>query len=515
MKKKRHSVIWMLFLALFLSTAVLPLVSTSAVQAASEPARPSLRKVEVVSNGIKVTWKQSSNASGYYVYRKTGGKSYQKIATITNARTVTYTDKGVKSGTAYRYTVAAFNDSGSSSYNTKGLAATYLSVPKITKITASSGAVSIRWKETSKASGYIIYRKKGASGKYSRIGQVKGKTLTYKDTTVSGKGTYYYAVCAYKGSSKSARATKSFKISKVPSTPKLGTVSVTDSGIKLTWKRASNATGYEIYRKTGSGKYTKIATISKASTLSYVDKKVTDGKKYTYTVRSCGKGVLGKYSSKGLSITYEPKRTIANTKSAYTIEADVTLKGSGTGYHAKLLACTPTSAVSFGIQYDAHAVAPYTGKTAFLIENVHSNNAGGQQYVRTGLGARNKKFRLMLAVMTNGTCDVYVDGVKVGSVKNPNLAGETVYLRVEASARLNGDSVQATFSNIKLKSNGKYEADRVWNTHNFDTNTGMTSNDSRFASSQTIKISGKVKGLTPDQDWDNAYEQVSGIIQFS
>ena len=31
---------------------------------------------------------------------------------------------------------------------------------------------------------------------------------------------------------------------------------------------------------------------------------------------------------------------------------------------------------------------------------------------------------------------------------------------------------------------------------------------------KTITIKGKVKGLASGQDWDSAYEQVSGIIQF-
>ncbi len=65
----------------------------------------------------------------------------------------------------------------------------------------------------------------------------------------------------------------------------------------------------------------------------------------------------------------------------YTIETDMVLSGSGSGYHAKLVACTATSAVSFGIQYDKHARAPYTGKAWFMIENVAHNGAGGQNYI--------------------------------------------------------------------------------------------------------------------------------------
>ncbi len=205
---------------------------------------------------------------------------------------------------------------------------------------------------------------------------------------------------------------------------------------------------------------------------------------------------------------------ITNIESKYTIEADVKLTGSGTGYHAKILACTPTSAVSFGIQYDQYGEAPYTDRTAFLIENVYSNDSGGQVYSRTGYASLDKTYHLMLTVQNDGRCDVYVNGINVGSVNNPQLADQTVYLRVEGSGRKDGDSVNATFSNIRVKGNGIYDPSKEWGTYAFDTNPGMHSDASGFASNRTIVISGSITGLTKEQDWDSAYGIVSGIIQF-
>lgn len=204
---------------------------------------------------------------------------------------------------------------------------------------------------------------------------------------------------------------------------------------------------------------------------------------------------------------------ISNTDSQYTIEADVKLTGTGTGYHAKIIACTESSAVSFGLQYDQWGVAPYTDKTTFLIENIDSNNAGGQSYHRTGYAYRDKTYHLMLTVQNDGRCDVYVNGACVGTVTNPQLANQKIYLRVEGSGRKNNDSVHAEFTNIKLKGSGVYNPSKVWGTHNFNTNAGIHNVDS-FRSDQSIVIDGKVVGLSPDQDWDNAYGIVSDIIQF-
>lgn len=209
----------------------------------------------------------------------------------------------------------------------------------------------------------------------------------------------------------------------------------------------------------------------------------------------------------------EGTSTIANTSSQYSIEADVKLTGSGSGYHAKILAVTPTAAVSFGLQYDKEAPAPYTGDTSFLIENVASNASGGQTYKRVGYASLGDTYHLMLTVSKDGTVDVYINKTKVGSVKNDNLANQTIALRVEGSARKNGDKVTATFSNIKLKSGGTYKASKDWGTYEFQANDGLHCSDTYSVNKQVV-IKGKITGLSSGQDWDNAYGSVSDTIQF-
>ena len=79
------------------------------------------------------------------------------------------------------------------------------------------------------------------------------------------------------------------------------------------------------------------------------------------------------------------------------------------------------------------------------------NGAGGQNYIWVQEAARDKTYHVMLTVKKDGTCSCYINGKLAKTVKNSSLANTTVYLRVEGSARLNGDSVNATFSNIELK----------------------------------------------------------------
>ncbi len=207
--------------------------------------------------------------------------------------------------------------------------------------------------------------------------------------------------------------------------------------------------------------------------------------------------------------------TIENVSADYAIEADVTLSGSGTGYHAKLLVCTPTAATSFGIQLDKYTRADYAKVPAFMIENVRSNAAGGQSYYWVGKGKKGQSYRLMLAFKKkSGKVTVYIDGKKVKSVKNPSLKKKNVFLRVEASARKKKDKVTAVFSNIKLKKPGKYKKTNRWSTTVFDTNKGIKSDVSRFQKKDLVVISGKIKGISSKADWDSAYANVSGVVQF-
>lgn len=71
---------------------------------------PSLTKVSNSSKGkLKLTWKKTSGADGYVIYRKVGKNgSYKKIKTITSGKTVSYTNGNLKKGTAYYYKIRAY-----------------------------------------------------------------------------------------------------------------------------------------------------------------------------------------------------------------------------------------------------------------------------------------------------------------------------------------------------------------------------------------------------------------------
>lgn len=73
------------------------------------------------------------------------------------------------------------------------------------------------------------------------------------------------------------------------------------SSIKISWKKASNVNGYEVYMKTNKGSYKKITVIKKGSTTNYTKKGLKKNSTYTFKVRAyknvSNKKVYGSYSS--------------------------------------------------------------------------------------------------------------------------------------------------------------------------------------------------------------------------
>ena len=345
-----------------------------------------------------------------------------------------------------------------------------------------------------------------------------GFTFTGWNTAADGTGTAYadaadvtqLAAAEYNGQTITLYAQWKLNAPSIKSVK-----SSTPASMKVTYKKNSQAAGYEIsYATKKSFKGAKKVTAKNGSSNTEITN-VIPGKTYYVRMRSYYKaGGVKKYSdwSKSKKIKMKKGATLANTKALTAIEADITLTGSGSGYHAKLVLCTPTSAVSYGIQYDKCASAPYTGKAMAMIENVASNAAGGQSYSRPGNRELQpgKTYHMMMTVDKKGNGNVYLNYKKIGSFSNAGLANQAVYIRVEGAVRLNGDQVKATFDNIKLRQGGKLEADKKYGGWFPSSNKGIKTK--KVNNKNKVIISGTGSGI--NGDWDSDYENVSGIFQF-
>ena len=86
-------------------------------------------------------------------------------------------------------------------------------------------------------------------------------------------------------------------------TPKITKAESVDGGVKISWNKSNGAEKYRVYYKGSKGWTRMVDTTS----TSYIDKDVSSGKNYTYTVRcinsSATKFTSG-YDSKGKSVKY-------------------------------------------------------------------------------------------------------------------------------------------------------------------------------------------------------------------
>lgn len=84
--------------------------------------------------------------------------------------------------------------------------------------------------------------------------------------------------------------------------PKLTSKKRTVSTVTLKWSAVSGATGYHIYKKTGTGAYQLVKT---TKSLSFTDKNLKRGTTYCYYVRTLKKDALGKNLESNASATYK------------------------------------------------------------------------------------------------------------------------------------------------------------------------------------------------------------------
>lgn len=86
---------------------------------------PVLDKAASKQDGMHISWKSVKGADAYYIYRKTGSGSWQRIGTTNKGTAVSYTDGSAVGGVTYSYTVRACKDSSLSGYDRKGLVQRY------------------------------------------------------------------------------------------------------------------------------------------------------------------------------------------------------------------------------------------------------------------------------------------------------------------------------------------------------------------------------------------------------
>lgn len=152
---------------------------------------PVLDKAASKQDGMHISWKSVKGVDAYYIYRKTGSGSWQRIGTTNKGTAVSYTDGSAVGGVTYSYTVRACKDSSLSGYDRKGLVQRYsqslVNYKTIEKVNYRTGA------GTSYNIGGTF--NKGTAVKVVANYSVKADGYTWYKIYYNGR--YYYAANKY------------------------------------------------------------------------------------------------------------------------------------------------------------------------------------------------------------------------------------------------------------------------------------------------------------------------------
>jgi uncharacterized repeat protein (TIGR03806 family) len=262
------------------------------------------------STQISVTWTASTDpgtnatgVAGYRVYRDAGA---QPIASVT---TTTYTDSNLTPGTAYSYTVRAYdaatppNESAVSSPvsastpNMPIIDVTPPTVPAgVTAAPQSTSQILVSWTASTDVGGtgvqgYRVFRNGGAAA----VGTVT--TTNFTDTGLAANTQYSYTVVAYDAATpanvsanSTAAVATTLAIADVtpPTVPMNLTVTVVSStSLRVLWSTSTDAgtgvAGYNVFRN-GALRMFVAAQVPQAATLTFTDTGLSPATAYTYTV---------------------------------------------------------------------------------------------------------------------------------------------------------------------------------------------------------------------------------------
>ncbi|GHH99736.1 fibronectin type III domain-containing protein [Neobacillus kokaensis] len=175
----------------------------------------------------------------------------------------------------------------------------------VTVTTQRYDQLKVAWTPVEGAVQYEVHRATSKNGPYNYIAGVNGSTTNYIFDELNTGTTYYFKVVAtYQMDVQTIYGGFSPIISGKPELNRVSSVkaSVTYDQVRLTWKQAAGANGYEIYRSSSAnGTYRLIQTMTSDRTTSFTNSQLATGTAYYYKIRAYrlvnGKKVYGPFSS--------------------------------------------------------------------------------------------------------------------------------------------------------------------------------------------------------------------------
>ena len=262
-------------------------------------ATPVVTEIYNINNGSVIYWNACKGAARYGVFYH-DDNGWHGIGTTTDTE---YTVKGLKTNTAYTYTVRCLDSDGDfvSDFNREGWTNTYLAPPVISSLQHTENGVTINWKKCAGAERYRVYRKDDSHG-WARIGETAG--TSFDDNNAQSGVRYSYTVRCI--SADSSRETSYFNEGKSISfvaTPVVTEIENGNGSSTIYWKACGGAARYGVFYRDSQGEWHGIASTSDTY---YTHKGLKHNQTTTYTVRCLDKNgdFVSDFNREGWTNTY-------------------------------------------------------------------------------------------------------------------------------------------------------------------------------------------------------------------
>ena len=268
------------------------------------PAAPTVSKLDITKDGIKLSWNKIAGVYGYRLYYKTSSGGWKRFKDTT---ATSFTDSGVSPNRTETYTIRCIdkNCNTISGFNSTGWSKKYTPVaPTISKLDITTGGIKISWNKIAGVYGYRLYYKT-SSGGWKRFKDTTATSFT--DSGVSPNRTETYTIrCIDKnGNTISSFNSNGWSKKYTPAAPTISKLDNTSGGIKLSWNKIAGVYGYRLYYKTSSGGWKRFKD---TTATSFTDSGVSPNRTETYTIRCIDKNgnTVSGFYSRGWSKKYTP-----------------------------------------------------------------------------------------------------------------------------------------------------------------------------------------------------------------
>lgn len=329
---------------------------------------------------------------------------------------------------------------------------------------------------------------------------------TYKDSGLEANTTYKYRVRGYSYNKLTGKTKytgwKYVNAATWGSSLKLKAAAASSTSVKLSWNKVSSAKGYEIYRYETSSlgqnmsegqwndffdSYKLIKTITKSTTTSYTDKKLTSGNSYKYIVRAY--------------------REVGKEKSYIQDEVSITLNASGFQVQTQYYTSTGSYKVTWnkmtGIK--GYYVEKFNAATKkYDVVKKLSKTSASYTFAKVAAGSVDVQYRIRPYTSSKKVKggDIFTVSAKLGTVKN-----------VKASATADGIQVTwspvagADFYQVYRTTATDYRYDKTTKTYNYYNAT--------LVSEANVEVNGYHPELGEDCAGDSQYNVYAGTYKNS